>query len=267
MKAASGELRGPLVPTRRLVELVNFRLGVLSEAERHVLELTAIGEPLAQPSLDELTERAAVESLEDRGFLTSQMDGRRLQVRLAHPGPDRRRARRHHPAPRTRPGPCPGRDLGRTAQRGHAADRLVAPRRGWRQRGAAPGRGEGGARPARLRAHRAAGPRRHRTGRGFRRPPPGRRGGPPRRPARGRRTGTAVRSPSTPRRPPNGSGSHSCDSTWPTSLGAPPTPPRSTRSSRRRSTPCGGASCWPGASAASGRRMVRAPSSTRCRFH
>ena len=34
----------------RLVELVNLRLGHLSEAERHVLELTAIGEPLAQPS-------------------------------------------------------------------------------------------------------------------------------------------------------------------------------------------------------------------------
>ncbi len=78
-------LRGPLQPTNRLVELVNLRLGHLSEAERHVLELTAIGEPLAQPSLDELTEREAVESLEDKGFLTSQMDGRRLQVRLAHP--------------------------------------------------------------------------------------------------------------------------------------------------------------------------------------
>jgi DNA-binding CsgD family transcriptional regulator/type II secretory pathway predicted ATPase ExeA len=78
-------LRGPMRPTRRLVELVSLRLGRLSEAERHVLELTAIGEPLAQPSLDELTERAAVESLEDKGFLTSGMDGRRLQVRLAHP--------------------------------------------------------------------------------------------------------------------------------------------------------------------------------------
>jgi DNA-binding CsgD family transcriptional regulator/type II secretory pathway predicted ATPase ExeA len=78
-------VRGPLPPTRRLVELVNLRLGRLSEAERHVLELTAIGEPLAQPSLDELTERAAVESLEDKGFLTSHLDGRRLQVRLAHP--------------------------------------------------------------------------------------------------------------------------------------------------------------------------------------
>ncbi len=78
-------VRGPLSPTRRLLELVNLRLGQLREAERHVLELTAIGEPLAQPSLDELTDRPAVESFEDKGLLTSHMDGRRLQVRLAHP--------------------------------------------------------------------------------------------------------------------------------------------------------------------------------------
>jgi DNA-binding CsgD family transcriptional regulator len=64
---------------------VNLRLGRLSEAERRALELTAIGEPLAQPALDELTERAAVEALEDKGLLTSSMDGRRLQVQLANP--------------------------------------------------------------------------------------------------------------------------------------------------------------------------------------
>jgi len=78
-------LRGPLEPTPRLVELVNIRLGALSDAERHVLELAAIGEPLAQPTLDELTDAVAVESLEDKGFITSRMDGRRLQVCLAHP--------------------------------------------------------------------------------------------------------------------------------------------------------------------------------------
>ena len=78
-------VRGPLRPTGRLVELVNLRLGRLSEDERHVLELTAIGEPVAQPALDELTEPAAVEALEDKGFLTSRMDGRRLQILLANP--------------------------------------------------------------------------------------------------------------------------------------------------------------------------------------
>ncbi len=78
-------LRGPLEPTARLVELVTLRLGNLSEAERHVVELVAFGEPLAQPTLDELADRSAVESLEDRGLISSRMDGRRLQVSLSHP--------------------------------------------------------------------------------------------------------------------------------------------------------------------------------------
>ncbi len=78
-------LRGPLRPTARLVELVTARLGNLSDPERHALELTALGEPLAQPALDQLADPAAIESLEDRGLITSRIDGRRLQVCLAHP--------------------------------------------------------------------------------------------------------------------------------------------------------------------------------------
>ena len=50
-------LRGPLRPTARLVELVTARLGNLSDPERHALELTALGEPLAQPALDQLADR------------------------------------------------------------------------------------------------------------------------------------------------------------------------------------------------------------------
>lgn len=78
-------LRGSLEPTPTLAELVNLRIGALSDAERHVLELTAMGEPLAQPTLDELTDAGAVEALEDKGLITSRMDGRRLQICLAHP--------------------------------------------------------------------------------------------------------------------------------------------------------------------------------------
>ena len=78
-------LRGTLRPTTRLVELVTTRLGALSEAERHALELTALGEPLAQPALDQLAESGAIAALEDRGLIGSRMDGRRLQVCLAHP--------------------------------------------------------------------------------------------------------------------------------------------------------------------------------------
>ena len=84
-EAGIWRVRGPLQPTARLVELVNLGLSVLSDAERRVLELTAIAESLAQPALDKLTEQAAVDALEDKGFLTSKMDGRRLQVLLTSP--------------------------------------------------------------------------------------------------------------------------------------------------------------------------------------
>ena len=78
-------LRGPLQPTARLVELVTTRLGHLSDPERHALELIALGEPLAQPALDQLADAEAIESLENKGLIVSRMDGRRLQVSLAHP--------------------------------------------------------------------------------------------------------------------------------------------------------------------------------------
>ena len=78
-------LHGPLRPTARLVELVTRRLTGLTAAEREALELTAIGEPLAQPALDELADPTALESLEAKGLIASRVDGRRLQVCLAHP--------------------------------------------------------------------------------------------------------------------------------------------------------------------------------------
>ena len=78
-------LRGALQPNARLAEMVTTRLGRLSDDERHALELTALGEPLAQPALDQLADAEAIDSLEARGLIVSRMDGRRLQVRLAHP--------------------------------------------------------------------------------------------------------------------------------------------------------------------------------------
>jgi DNA-binding CsgD family transcriptional regulator len=77
----AGELR----PTARLAELVALRLGNLSNAERDVLELLALGEPLGQAWLDKLADPAAVAALERKGLITSRMDGRRVEVRLAHP--------------------------------------------------------------------------------------------------------------------------------------------------------------------------------------
>jgi DNA-binding CsgD family transcriptional regulator len=78
-------LAGALRPTARLVELVALRLGDLSAAERAVLELLALGEPLDPAELDLLADPAAVDALERKGLITSRMDGRRIQVWLAQP--------------------------------------------------------------------------------------------------------------------------------------------------------------------------------------
>jgi AAA ATPase domain len=78
-------LGGSLRPTARLAELVALRLGDLSWSERAVLELLTLGEPLGSMSLARLTDPAAVDSLERKGLITSQMNGRRVEVRLAHP--------------------------------------------------------------------------------------------------------------------------------------------------------------------------------------
>ena len=76
---------GGLRPTARLAELVALRLGDLSDAERAVLELLALGEPLGQARLDSLADPAAVEALERKGLIASRRDGRRVEVWLAHP--------------------------------------------------------------------------------------------------------------------------------------------------------------------------------------
>jgi AAA ATPase domain len=76
---------GGLRATARLAELVALRLGDLSDAERAVLELLALGEPLGQARLDSLADPAAVEALERKGLMASRRDGRRVEVWLAHP--------------------------------------------------------------------------------------------------------------------------------------------------------------------------------------
>jgi DNA-binding CsgD family transcriptional regulator len=78
-------LEGALSPTVRLAELVALRLGDLSQSERSVLELLALGEPLGPAELTPLADPSAIDALEDKGLVTSGTDGRRIEIRLAHP--------------------------------------------------------------------------------------------------------------------------------------------------------------------------------------
>jgi DNA-binding CsgD family transcriptional regulator len=78
-------LGGELRPTARLVELVAARLGNLTDPERAVLELVTVGEPLGAAELARLADPGSVETLERKGLIISRVDGRRVQLRLAHP--------------------------------------------------------------------------------------------------------------------------------------------------------------------------------------
>lgn len=77
-------LSGSLVTSPRLRDVIDNRLQGLSDPERRVLELVALGEPLEVDVLGTLAEGSIVEGLEARGLLEAAGD-RGLEVRLAHP--------------------------------------------------------------------------------------------------------------------------------------------------------------------------------------
>lgn len=79
------QLTAPLHPSTRLNQLIESRLAGLGSAERQLLEVVAFGEPLGTAELEKLGDPTLAESLERKQFLTSQVSGRRLEVRLAHP--------------------------------------------------------------------------------------------------------------------------------------------------------------------------------------
>src|SRR5439155_5737200 len=59
--------------------------GRLDEAERRLLEVVSLGEPLGPAELGAVADLGLVEDLVDKGLLVSRMDGRRVEVRVAHP--------------------------------------------------------------------------------------------------------------------------------------------------------------------------------------
>jgi DNA-binding NarL/FixJ family response regulator len=68
-----------------LDELVASRLGRLSDDERRVLELLALGEPLGLSLVERFVSAEAVEELAERSLITLSQDGVRSELRLAHP--------------------------------------------------------------------------------------------------------------------------------------------------------------------------------------
>jgi DNA-binding CsgD family transcriptional regulator len=72
-------------PSDRLVEIVENGLQTLGPGERTVLEYLAFAEPLGSLELNELLDTEAAERLESEGLIATSLDGRRLQLRLAHP--------------------------------------------------------------------------------------------------------------------------------------------------------------------------------------
>ena len=76
--------RGPPIPGRRLLELVEMRLGVLGQAEREVVEAIALGEQIGR-SFFTGDAATAVDALIGRGVVEESRDGRRINLRMAHP--------------------------------------------------------------------------------------------------------------------------------------------------------------------------------------
>ena len=75
--------RLPLAPS--LAEMVDAEIGPMTSGVRDVLELVAFGEPLGLPLLLRAGQPTAVERAEERGLIRVDEDGRRREVRFAHP--------------------------------------------------------------------------------------------------------------------------------------------------------------------------------------
>ena len=68
-----------------LTDLIDVRIGGLTNEIRTVLELVAFGEPIGLRLLEQATDPASVELAEERGLIRVLRDDRRTTVRLGHP--------------------------------------------------------------------------------------------------------------------------------------------------------------------------------------
>jgi DNA-binding CsgD family transcriptional regulator len=87
LRQAEGVWRwtGGLAGATRLAELVEARLGALTEQGNAAVELAALGEPLPLGTLQRLVDRHAIQAAERAGLLALERSGRRTLARLAHP--------------------------------------------------------------------------------------------------------------------------------------------------------------------------------------
>ncbi|MFI6758903.1 LuxR C-terminal-related transcriptional regulator [Micromonospora sp. NPDC050417] len=76
---------GPVELAPSLEELIDTRIGQLSQGERRVLELVAMGEPIGTRLLQEITDPTDVDAVLNRVLIREERDDRRVNLFLAHP--------------------------------------------------------------------------------------------------------------------------------------------------------------------------------------
>ena len=76
---------GAIVTSPRLVELIEARLGRLETGVLELLELLALAEPIGAQLLERLADPEVLAAADRKGLLMTDVAGRRIQVRLAHP--------------------------------------------------------------------------------------------------------------------------------------------------------------------------------------
>ncbi len=69
----------------RLREIVLHRMGQLSDAQRNLLNLLAVAEPLSVALIDRVAPTASIDDAERRGLVAVETSGNRVEVRLGHP--------------------------------------------------------------------------------------------------------------------------------------------------------------------------------------
>jgi DNA-binding CsgD family transcriptional regulator len=77
--------RGPMAVSGRLLDLIEARLGRLEAEESNLLEVVAHGEPIGARLLEKWFPEQVLIAVERRGLISVERDGRRVEVRLAHP--------------------------------------------------------------------------------------------------------------------------------------------------------------------------------------